>query len=198
MPLLVRLFVRDLIIATLFWLVRPITMCIVYRWCKTGLRELFWILGVEPQPQGSEAEALPRQLHWLPIAEWINYKVALLTFKTRVFHKPQYLDSLLVPYAASRSLRSDTAYLLAVPHTKTVLHSRAFASYAPRLWNRLPQNLRDLAHLSSTSTNPEYLPNLASFKSGLKTFLFDSSSSFLVPWTLLFHPAPLNSDCVIN
>jgi len=123
---------------------------------------------------------LRNQLHWLPIANRINYKIALLTFKTLVCHQPHYLDALLAPYTPSRSLRSDSGHLLVVPRTKTVLHSRAFASYAPRLWNRLPQNLRDLAYLNSVSTNPDCFPNLAAFKSGLKTFLFDTSPSFLV------------------
>ena len=119
-------------------------------------------------------------MHWLPIANRINYKIALLTFKTLVCHQPHYLDALLAPYTPSRSLRSDSGHLLVVPRTKTVLHSRAFASYAPRLWNRLPQNLRDLAYLNSASTNPDCFPNLAAFKSGLKTFLFDTSPSVLV------------------
>ena len=124
---------------------------------------------------------LLRQLHWLPFPNRIDYKIALITYKTLVCHEPGYLSALLTPYVASRCLRSDSAHLLVAPRTKTVFQSRAFHSYAPRLWNRLPQSLRDIAFLSTKNpkTNSEPFPNLSTFKSGLKAFLFDSPISFL-------------------
>ena len=47
-----------------------------------------------------------RQLHWLPIKQRIDYKIASLTFKTLHFNQPSYLADLLVTETPSRSLRS--------------------------------------------------------------------------------------------
>ena len=46
----------------------------------------------------SNTDSLLRSLHWLPIPERIKYKIAVLTFKTRLFSKPSYLFDLLSPY----------------------------------------------------------------------------------------------------
>ncbi|KAF7656517.1 hypothetical protein LDENG_00040330, partial [Lucifuga dentata] len=46
------------------------------------------------------------QLHWLPVQQWINYKLLLLTFKTLHNLAPLYLSELLHPYTLSHSLRS--------------------------------------------------------------------------------------------
>ena len=134
----------------------------------------------------TSSDLLLRKLHWLPVPNRIDYKVALLTFKTLTSHQPAYLNSLLIPYQPSRSLRSTSGHLLTVPRTTTAFTSKAFSSYAPRLWNRLPQSIRDLAfspisNLTSDTTLPPYShPNLNTFKSALKTFLFDCPPCSLV------------------
>ena len=57
----------------------------------------------------SRTSARPRlqSLHWLPIRERINYKVATLTFKARRMSAPPYLNSLLNDHVPSRTLVSD-------------------------------------------------------------------------------------------
>ena len=132
---------------------------------------------------------LLRQLHWLPIPNRIDFKIAVLTFKVLTSQQPAYLNSLLTPYTSTRSLRSSDQHLLSVPRCKTVFQSRAFSVYAPKLWNRLPQSLRDLAFNTQLQTplNPTSSPfpdpssNLSVFKTNLKTFLFDCPPKFLVP-----------------
>ena len=52
------------------------------------------------------AEPLLRQLHWLPVGKRIQYKTALVTFKTLSLQQPSYLYSLLTPYNPTRTLRS--------------------------------------------------------------------------------------------
>ena len=94
------------------------------------------------------AESLLRQLHWLPVMKRIQYKVALLTFKTLVSRQPAYLSSLLLPYNPSRMLRSSSSNFLTVPRVTSVFQSRAFSVAAPHLWNSLPNHLRGLVDFS--------------------------------------------------
>ena len=125
------------------------------------------------------SEPLLRQLHWLPINKRIQYKTALITFKTLHSHQPSYLSALLVPYAPSRTLRSTSNNLLTVPRFSTSLQAKSFSVSAPPLWNSLPTPLRLLANFSTlTADNISYSaspvpPNLAVFKRLLKTHLFD-------------------------
>ena len=47
--------------------------------------------------RSSATESL-KTLHWLPITERINYKIAVTVYKLRQSHSPQYLSELLVNY----------------------------------------------------------------------------------------------------
>jgi hypothetical protein len=100
-----------------------------------------------------------RALHWLPISSRIEYKIALITFKTLRHSTPSYLHSLLTPYVPPRRLRSSDQQLLCVPRLKSSSGRRSFSFAAPTIWNALPLSLR----LS---------PTLQSFRSSLKTHLF--------------------------
>ena len=102
---------------------------------------------------------LRKDLHWLPIHQRIQYKIILLTFKCLHGLAPGYLAELVKPYNPSRSLRSSNRQILQPKTTKTVAGDRAFSASAPQLWNKLPQDLRDIQ-------------NLNSFKRNLKTHLF--------------------------
>lgn len=52
------------------------------------------------------------------------------------------MQDLLVPYEASRPLRSSGTGLLCVPRTRTKHSEAAFSYNAPHLWNKLPEHLR--------------------------------------------------------
>ena len=128
---------------------------------------------------------LLRQLHWLPVSERIQFKIAIQTFKTLHTNQPAYLRDVLVPYTPSRNLRSSSSNLLVVPRIESVFQSRAFSYVAPHLWNSLPVNLRGLADLSPPLTVSDSLlstrPSLPTasfslFKSQLKTHLFSVST----------------------
>ena len=45
-------------------------------------------------------------LHWLPINQRINFKLASLTFKLLQHQSPSYWASLIIPYMPSRAMRS--------------------------------------------------------------------------------------------
>ena len=99
------------------------------------------------------------KLHWLPIKFRIQFKVLLLVYKALNGLAPKYIKELLMPYKPRRHLRSEAKGLLDEPRTRLKFGDRAFSISAPRLWNALPQHLKD-----STSCQ--------AFKKCLKTHLF--------------------------
>ena len=104
-------------------------------------------------------------LHWLPVKSRIEFKILLLTYKALNDQAPSYLKELIVPYVPARALRSQNAGLLVVPRIcKSRMGGRAFNYQAPLLWNLLPDSVRGADTLST-------------FKSRLKTFLFDKAYS---------------------
>ena len=104
-------------------------------------------------------------LHWLPVKFRIEFKILLLTYKALHGQAPSYLQELIVPYYPTRTLRSLNAGLLVVPIvSKSRTGARAFSYQAPLQWNQLPVVVREADTLST-------------FKSRLKTFLFDKAYS---------------------
>ena len=90
-----------------------------------------------------------KELHWLPVVSRINYKVALLTYKSIHGQAPDYLCNLITPYVPPRSLRSGEQNLLRVPRTNTkTLGTRSFSYAAPTVWNSLPTNVKNASSLS--------------------------------------------------
>ena len=111
-------------------------------------------------------------LHWLPVRQRIDYKISLLTFKTLVNSKPSYLNDLLRVSMPTRSLRSSSnGLLLDIPFCKTETIGRAFMSTAPKIWNKLPQDLRILA-LPERNSDPSAI---LYFKKSLKCFMYKSA-----------------------
>ena len=104
-------------------------------------------------------------LHWLPIKQRIDYKIALLTFNCLHGLAPQYLIELIELYVPTRTLRSSSECMLVERSARTVRYGqRSFSYYAPKLWNRLPKQIRDC-------------DNKNDFKGLLKTFLFTEAYS---------------------
>ena len=103
---------------------------------------------------------LLKRLHWLPIRSRIQYKVCLLAFKCLHGKAPAYLAEMLTPYEPARTLRSGSLGLLTVPQARLkTAGDRSFKVAAPRIWNTLPEDLRNCHELDA-------------FKQGLKTHLF--------------------------
>ena len=102
-----------------------------------------------------------RDLHWLPIRYRINFKIMLLTFKAIHGLAPKYIRDLVAIKSSAYNLRSADSLFLSVPliKTKKTLGDRAFAIAAPKLWNSLPIELRQIESISL-------------FKRQLKTHLF--------------------------
>ena len=129
--------------------------------------------------------------HILPVRYRIDFKVCLLVFNCLHDLAPEYLQDLITWNVPSRTVNSNIVsslyiftnnntaprktqdpYLLVIPTdfgNRTMYRSRSFSHYAPRIWNKIPFNIRCLTSKDS-------------FKSELKTFLFDKflSDNYLV------------------
>ena len=102
-----------------------------------------------------------KELHWLPEKQRIIFKTLLFTYKALKAPAPQYISDFLVQYKPPRALRSSDKKLLQVPHFKLKTYGgRTFSYIAPYLWNQLPNAIRQA-------------PSVGTFKSNLKTYLFD-------------------------
>jgi len=87
----------------------------------------------------------------------IQFKIALLTFKTLTTHQPSYIHDLLQPHCSSRQLRSASHNLLEIPRMRTGFAQRSFTYSAPHIWNSLTGNVDVTAN---------------TFKKKLKTFYY--------------------------
>ena len=107
------------------------------------------------------ASPLLHALHWLPVDKRIKYKLATLCHRCLNNDAPAYLMELLKPYTPSRQLRSSSDLMTLLPpkvNLKT-FGERSFSFCAPKVWNTLPKDLREI-------------PSLDHFKRRLKTYLF--------------------------
>ena len=102
-------------------------------------------------------------LHWLPIYQRIEYRVAALVWRCLQGLAPIYLRelcSLISVVPGRRLLRSAEKGVLLVPFARTAtMQNRAFSVVGPKIWNGLPVELR---------LHPGSLP----FLTKLKTVLF--------------------------
>ena len=103
-------------------------------------------------------------LHWLPIRQRIEFKIATSVYKCLHGLSPIYLSSACIPVSSlsgRQHLRSAAEHKLTVPRARTNVGKRAFSVSGPSVWNSLPRFLRD--------------PGLSlhKFCNELKTVLFD-------------------------
>ena len=152
--------------------IRPVTLAA--RGCRLlEIREPLSrpVLDPEVVPAGGRASArlshkfdhitpVLESLHWLPVKYRVTFKLLLLTYKALNGLSPKYISELIQYRPTPRSLRSAAHELLLQPKTLTKTYGdRSFEAAAPRLWNKLPLELR---HSKSVD----------SFKTRLKTYLF--------------------------
>ena len=103
-----------------------------------------------------------KSLHWLQVRDRIIFKILLLTFYCVQGTAPQYNIDLVHNYTPVRSLRSSNSGSLVIPNFAITWGTRAFAHAGPTLWNNLPSVIKNCSSSDS-------------FKSGLKTHLFNAS-----------------------
>ena len=115
-------------------------------------------------PKFAHVTPLLRELHWLPIRQRMEFKMLMIVYKALNGQAPSYIIELLnfKFQTHGHNLRSTQDTLaLKIPQirTKVTLGDRSFLCAAPRLWNKLPVDIRK----SQTLEN---------FKSRVKTYLF--------------------------
>jgi len=93
------------------------------------------------------------------VVYYVLYKLATITYKSLSVAQPTYLYLLLQRYEPTRSLRSGSQYLLALPTLSSEFGRHAFSYCASSVWNELSLSIRSLNSFNS-------------FISHLKTRLF--------------------------
>ena len=108
---------------------------------------------------------LLKALHWLPVRERIQYKIATLCHKHFLGSLPFYLSELLKLPQRTRTLRScsDTTILVKPIKNLKSYGERSFEFSGPMIWNTLPKEIRELESHDS-------------FKRALKHHLFIKAS----------------------
>ena len=114
-------------------------------------------------------------LHWIPIAYRIKFKVLMLVHTCLKGHAPQYLSNLICVYQNKNNIRNSSRKLI-VPsvHNKTFT-ARSYSVLGPKWWNGLPEKISDEL-------------NIDNFKILLKTYLFQQAynlnSNYVYYWYL--------------
>ncbi len=79
-----------------------------------------------------------------PYKHRIDFKIWLITYKALKGLAPQYLSELLSHYSPPRPLRSQNSGNLIIPlNIKSTAGGRFFFYLAPKLWNNLPNTVRE-------------------------------------------------------
>ena len=95
------------------------------------------VVGKRNTPDVSVTHIL-KDLHWLPVAERIEYKILTLVYKTLHGLAPIYLTELLRYSVRTRQLHSRGCNVLQVPRIHNKYGERSFSVAGPILWNKLP------------------------------------------------------------
>ena len=86
-------------------------------------------------------------LHWLPVPQQIQFKIAISTFDCVREYCP--FDNVCIPVAGmsgQANLRSAACHDMLVSSIRTQLGRRSFDVAAPTVWNALPSQLRSAHH----------------------------------------------------
>ncbi len=82
--------------------------------------------------------------HWLLIKHRIDFKFLLITYKALNGLAHQYLSELLSHFSPPHPLHSQNSGHLIIPRkSKSTAGGRFFSYLAPKLWNNLPNTVRE-------------------------------------------------------
>jgi len=131
------------------------------------------------------SNALLHQLHWLPIRNRIDFKLATLAFLARSFSTSMYLNSSVARYLPSRTLRSQDTNLLAVPRKKTVRSTENISVFCRLLKkfyfrNAFNQHLRHHPRLRFNISC--WHCSRKEIYSYLLTYYINATTSYLIEW----------------
>jgi len=113
----------------------------------------------------------PRELHWLPLAHRIKFKVVLLIYMAHNRLCPLYISEVLTPVSSTsmhRQLRSSGSSNYTIPRTRTKFCDTAFSVAGPVVWNSISESI-------SAANNVHTFKHL--LKTHFSTFLTDLINS---------------------
>lgn len=86
-----------------------------------------------------------QELNWPSIENRLKYNKAVFTHRALNKLTPDYISHLLKPLSETHSLnlRSSENGSLNIPLARTALYDNSFTCSASKLWNALPQTVRD-------------------------------------------------------
>ena len=96
-----------------------------------------------------------KHLHWLPISARIQFKLMTTTWKALNDQALKYIEQLLHRKPQqNNNLRSNSKLLLSEPVSQNKkFEDRVFSFVAPKLWNSLPDSVRNAITLDSLKKN---------------------------------------------
>ena len=103
-----------------------------------------------------------KELGWLSVESRLKYNKAVITYRPLNNLTPDYLTELLTPLSEmySLNLRSSENGLLHIPLSRTTLCDNSFTWSASKLWNALPQTVRDSGSLVAFKKNLKHCLSL--------------------------------------
>jgi hypothetical protein len=84
-----------------------------------------------------------------------NFKISLLCYKSLRHGQPNYIRTLLTSYILSHCLHSSVHDLLSVRTANLETAAWRFSLAAPRVWNALPQTVRQAKTVSAFKSAPK-------------------------------------------
>jgi hypothetical protein len=87
---------------------------------------------------------LLKQLHWLPVRARIMFKIIVTVFRIVNNTSPNYLKEMFLQSKSRYRLRSRSDRNFIVPRRRTKLADRSLAVVGPKLWNELPNDLKNI------------------------------------------------------
>ena len=91
----------------------------------------------------SESRSMLKSLHWLPIKSHIKFKLNLLTYKALLMGTPSYLSDFYISRKTSKHWDPKVRSYHILDRGQTNNGHSSFVVAAPRLWNKLPLEIRE-------------------------------------------------------
>ena len=122
----------------------------------------------------------------------------MIVYKALHDQSPVYMRKLLQVYIPTRNLRSqNNATSLVVQEVAVMFGDRSFAVAAPRLWNSLPEGIRDSSSLANFKTCYAFFYFMSWVIVTLLLLFFIRNCHFLKAAMLLLVPVPLIVSFII-
>ena len=98
------------------------------------------------QWKSCRVQPLLKSLHWLPIFQRIDFKLATLVYKTQTTSQPEYIRQLISSQHSGSSMSLHSSSTLGSTYSNRIRQS-FFQFGAPAIWNNLPTTVLEVNSL---------------------------------------------------